>query len=311
MADGNKEDKGEVTDLKRVFEEDGESCPPTKAKKMAKVVIITGSSSGIGLETCKILAASGFSVVGTVRDAGKKETTEQHIREAVPGATIRCAILEIGKTVDAEATKSAIRELGEECVGLINNAGLAGERAWDECEDVTDRSIGARILNTNFFGLRAVTHALEPLLAKRGFIVNVSSGAAYRNMEQMAPALVQKMRESEEEEHLDAFAHTFLDRYTCAEKIRKLDESSGFSVRAYPFSKVLVNILTKLHAKKWPERIVTACSPGYTLTPMTAPYPQDRPIKTAKEGAQVVVRAIEGPTGLFFNAETPEGKPLI
>lgn len=167
------------------------------------------------------------------------------------------------------------------------------------------------MLDVNFFGLRCITRALEPHLAKDGFIVNVSSGAAYSNMGKMAPEMLTKIQKCDEKE-LESIVDDFLRAYATVEdeSLIQLHKESGFHLQAYGFSKAVVNRLSEIYSDSFLGRIVTACSPGFCLTAMTEKS-DNVPPYTPAQGAEIVVAAANGPTGLFFDRDAPQGKPLM
>jgi len=135
-------------------------------------VLITGTSSGIGLETAVYLAERRFRVYATMRNLGRRGRLEAEA--ARRGVQLR--VLQIDVT-DQATIERAVHTVLEECgeiYGLVNNAGIIIRGYF---EDVSDEEM-RRVFDTNLFGTMAVTRAVLPHMcaARRGRIVIISSG---------------------------------------------------------------------------------------------------------------------------------------
>ncbi len=133
-----------------------------------KNVLITGVSTGLGRAFAKVLLASGYNVIGTVR---KPEAVTEF--EAIhPGAAF-ARVLDVTdgqailKTVDSIET-----EIGPIDV-LINNAGYGHEGTLEESPLQELR----QQFEVNVFGAVAMMKAVLPFMRKRrsGHIINVTS----------------------------------------------------------------------------------------------------------------------------------------
>lgn len=127
----------------------------------SKVILITGISSGFGLEMARSLSAVGHIVYGTVRSEVEQLPGVRYIR-----ADVR------NDAQVAEAVNTVIGECGRIDV-LINNAGMGigGPSEFMPIEDVQ------RQMDTNFMGLVRLTKAVLPHMrrAGRGTILAFSS----------------------------------------------------------------------------------------------------------------------------------------
>jgi len=138
------------------------------------IVVITGASSGIGLDAAVALDKQGFTVYAGVR----KEEDMQRISAEFP--SIRPILLDVTKEaqVYSASEKVAADAKSEEkaVVGLVNNAGIS-RRLPVELEDV---DAVRSLFDVNFFGVYTVTQAFLPLLREsQGRIVNVGSVANF------------------------------------------------------------------------------------------------------------------------------------
>lgn len=130
---------------------------------MNKVVLITGSSSGIGQAAAEVFAARGWKVAATARDVGSV-----HARE-----NVRAFSLDVTEVESVRATVAAVvRDFGTIDV-LVNNAGYG---LFGRLEGTSIEQLEA-VFRTNVLGLIRVTQQVLPLMRERksGTIVNVSS----------------------------------------------------------------------------------------------------------------------------------------
>ena len=138
-----------------------------------KVAVVTGTSSGIGLETSLALARSGFRTYATMRNLNKSE----NIKSVATKENLPIHINQLDVTDDISiknAVQAIFSEVGRIDV-LVNNAGYALNGAF---EDLTIDEIKAQF-ETNLFGVIRTSQAILPIMRKQqfGIIVNMSSGA--------------------------------------------------------------------------------------------------------------------------------------
>lgn len=141
--------------------------------KEEKVAVVTGSSSGIGLETTLLLAKNGFRTFATVRNLNKANA----IRIISDKRELPIHVVELDVSSD-KSVNAAIDKINDESKRidvLVNNAGYSLIGAL---EDLSMDEIKAQF-ETNLFGTIRVMKAVLPIMRKqkRGTIVNVSSMA--------------------------------------------------------------------------------------------------------------------------------------
>ncbi|HMM40834.1 MAG TPA: SDR family oxidoreductase [Thermomicrobiales bacterium] len=139
--------------------------------KPSDTILVTGSSTGLGLETALYLAEQGFKVYATVRDIA----AEPKVREAAAKRGVELAVLELDITRQESIDTAVERIIGEagSIYGLVNNGGI-GLRGC--LEDLSDEEI-RRVFEANVFGTIAVTKAVLPHMraAGRGRVITISS----------------------------------------------------------------------------------------------------------------------------------------
>jgi len=138
-----------------------------------KVAIVTGSSSGIGLESALLLARNGYITYATMRSPEKDTSIKTAVQKE--GLPIRFVQLDV---TDDSSVKNAVDHIISEAGRidvLVNNAGYGLGGAL---EDLSMEEIKSQY-ETNLFGLIRVTQAVLSTMRKQrsGRILNLSSGA--------------------------------------------------------------------------------------------------------------------------------------
>jgi NAD(P)-dependent dehydrogenase (short-subunit alcohol dehydrogenase family) len=134
-------------------------------------VVVTGSSTGLGLEAALALAESGFRVFATVRDLASRPA----VLDAASERGVELDVLELDLTDPASielAVGAVVAEAGG-VFGLVNNGGVGLRGA---AEDSSEEEI-RRVFEANVLGTIAATRAVLPHMraAGCGRIVTVTS----------------------------------------------------------------------------------------------------------------------------------------
>jgi NAD(P)-dependent dehydrogenase (short-subunit alcohol dehydrogenase family) len=143
-------------------------------------VLITGCSSGIGLETAVHLAHNGWRVFASMRDVNRRSRLEEAMREGGSGENSRLEVIQLDVT-DRGSISSTVGDLlvasGGALDAVVHNAGV---NSFDAFENLAEDE-WHRVFDTNFFGVLALTQALLPSMRarRRGRIVLVSSLSAF------------------------------------------------------------------------------------------------------------------------------------
>jgi NAD(P)-dependent dehydrogenase (short-subunit alcohol dehydrogenase family) len=140
-----------------------------------KAIVVTGTSTGIGLDTARALIARGHRVFGSLR----RQADADRVQAAL-GPDFTPLMFDVtDEAAIARAAELVKAELGAQgLAALVNNAGIAptGPLLHQPLDEVR------KVFEVNVFGVIAVTRAFLPLLGgrldaprPRGRIVNVSS----------------------------------------------------------------------------------------------------------------------------------------
>jgi NAD(P)-dependent dehydrogenase (short-subunit alcohol dehydrogenase family) len=136
-----------------------------------KIAVVTGCSTGIGLETSQLLAKAGFHTYATVRNVN----TAEALRNVSDKGDLPIHVIELDVNGD-KSVKDAIDKIMRESKRIdvvVNNAGYGQEGAL---EDLSMDEIKAQF-ETNLFGAIRVMKAVLPIMRKQGggTIINISS----------------------------------------------------------------------------------------------------------------------------------------
>lgn len=140
-----------------------------------KSVVITGTSSGIGFTTAKVLISQGVKVFGSVRT----EADADRLQHAL-GPMFIPLLFDVtdDQAINAAAEKVRAELQNQTLWGLVNNAGVAiiGALLYMPMEKIQKQ------LDINLYGQLKVIRAFAPLLGadttlqgKPGRIINISS----------------------------------------------------------------------------------------------------------------------------------------
>ena len=138
-----------------------------------QVCVVTGATSGIGLETARGLALQGAHVVLTARSAERGAAALVAIQASVPDASLEVVMLDLADLSTVRFAGRQIRETHPEIAVLVNNAGVF-ETARRETIDGFEVTFGV-----NHLGPYLLTRLLLPSLlhGAASRVVNVSSEA--------------------------------------------------------------------------------------------------------------------------------------
>ena len=142
----------------------------------AGTALVTGASSGIGLELARAFAAAGHDLVLSARSEGKLVALAEELRSA-HGVAVRVVVADLGRPDGAGRLFEEVEAVGVRVDVLVNNAGVgihgpfAGTSLARELESI----------QLNVTSLTELTKRFLPgmLERRRGRILNVASVAGF------------------------------------------------------------------------------------------------------------------------------------
>lgn len=135
------------------------------------VILITGSSSGIGLATTLHFARKGHEVYASLRNPeAAPELTQTIADEKLPITLVR---LDVNDEASVQRGVAEVHRQAGHIDVLVNNAGIAGSGAVE----VASIESAQKTFETNYFGAIRMVQAVLPTMRKRqnGTIIMVSS----------------------------------------------------------------------------------------------------------------------------------------
>lgn len=125
--------------------------------------VVTGASSGLGLEVARRLAGAGAEVVLAVRSLERGERAANQIREAHPGARLEVRALDLADLASVRAFAEGLVDEGRPLHLLANNAGVMRPPRRTETVDGLELQFA-----TNVAGHYALVARLAALLTRSG-----------------------------------------------------------------------------------------------------------------------------------------------
>ncbi|MGQ1946455.1 SDR family oxidoreductase [Geofilum sp. OHC36d9] len=138
---------------------------------MNKNVLITGTSSGVGLESAVLFAQNGYKVYATMRDINKA----QALKEKIKKDNLNIILLPLDVT-DKQSIQTAIETIIEKdgkIDVLLNNAGAGFAKTTEQSSEEEIRWV----TEVNYHGVVFCTQAVLPFMRKQksGQIISVTS----------------------------------------------------------------------------------------------------------------------------------------
>jgi NAD(P)-dependent dehydrogenase (short-subunit alcohol dehydrogenase family) len=144
------------------------------------VALVTGASSGIGQAAALALAAAGFRVAGTSRDASR----------VAPRDGVTFLDLDVTSEESAAAVVGQVIERFGRIDVLVNNAGIGSVGGAEELSVAQDQ----KVFDINVFGVIRMINAVLPRMRAQGGgrIINISSVAGFAPQPHMAVYVASK-----------------------------------------------------------------------------------------------------------------------
>ena len=135
-----------------------------------KRVLVTGVSAGLGVETARVLAAHGATVVGAARDLAKAERATEAVRAgAANGGSLSLVELDLASLASVRACADGLVAAGEPFDLVIANAGVLAP-PFGKTADGFETQFG-----TNHLGHFVLVNRIASLMKPGSRLVNLSS----------------------------------------------------------------------------------------------------------------------------------------
>jgi len=142
---------------------------------MTQTALVTGASSGIGLELAKMMARDGYNLVLVARSAQKLEDLAASLR---PNVQVLVVCADLATAEGPSKVFAATEQANIEVDVLVNNAGYGN---FGDYEDIAiEEELGQLQLNIVSLSLLTKLYAPGMINRKRGHILNVASTAAFQ-----------------------------------------------------------------------------------------------------------------------------------
>ncbi len=151
--------------------------PDSTAAGARPTALVTGASSGIGLELSRLLAREGYDLVVTARRLDRLEELAEGLRES-HGCQVLPIESDLGSPGAAALLYEEVRKRGVLPTVLVNNAGFGDLGPFEEMDP--ERLAGMVQLNCTALAMLCRLFLPEIIAHGGGRILNVSSVAAFQ-----------------------------------------------------------------------------------------------------------------------------------
>ena len=142
---------------------------------MNKIILLTGATDGIGLETAKMLLAQGHTVLLHGRNQDKLNNVQSALNEQYPQASTATYVADLSDMAQvqtlAQSVLSDLQQADKILDVLINNAGV-----YKLADITTKEGLDARFA-VNTIAPYLLTKLLLPAMNAQSRVINVSSAA--------------------------------------------------------------------------------------------------------------------------------------
>ncbi len=138
---------------------------------MSKTILVTGATDGIGLETAKMLAADGHTLLVHGRSADKLAATRTLLSQIDGAGEIEVYRADLSRLREVMELADTVSERHSELDVLINNAGVFKLAGPADADGLDVRFV------VNTIAPYLLTKRLLPLMPAQGRVVNLSSAA--------------------------------------------------------------------------------------------------------------------------------------
>jgi uncharacterized protein len=133
--------------------------------ELRPVALITGGSSGIGLELAKIFAAEGHDLIIASDNRRKLKKAAEEIALAGDGGSVEIVVVDLSKPAAPKKLYKAVQELGRKVDVLVNNAGRG---VWGDFARETDLNDELAMIQLNAASVVAVTKMFVADMVRHG-----------------------------------------------------------------------------------------------------------------------------------------------
>jgi NAD(P)-dependent dehydrogenase (short-subunit alcohol dehydrogenase family) len=224
--------------------------------QMGRTAVVTGATSGLGLETARALAGAGARVILAARDPAKGEAALNDIRASHRPAQVRFELIDLASLDSVRAFAERLQAQDLKLDLLVNNAGLMAIPTRHTTADGFEMQLGV-----NYIAHFALTRLLLPnlLATAKPRVVNLSSLA---------------------------HAQGALD-FDDMESVRRYSPWTAYARSKLAMLMFSLELAHKAQSQNWPLLSVAA-HPGFSVTNLASTGP-----RMGKTGASLVETAVK------------------